>query len=159
MLDWMSVRSDYLQGASYRDLAAKYGVSKNTIMHRAQKDGWQDLRMNFRTLSARQPMQQLPASPAEIESKTMIVAACDKIMILVSRQLEHIELDPRQIKPRDIKMLVEALCSIHKIIVSSSKATTKDSDGLVSALNRVADLFDPSAQEYDCDDDRESASG
>ena len=62
MLDWMSVRSDYLQGASYRDLAAKYGVSKNTIMHRAQKDGWQDLRMNFRTLSARQPMQQLPTT-------------------------------------------------------------------------------------------------
>lgn len=43
--DWDKMRTEYIKGGvTYRQLAKKYGVSKNTIGNRAKQEGWTKLR-------------------------------------------------------------------------------------------------------------------
>lgn len=40
-VDWLTIKTDYLNGGgSYRKLAEKYGVNKDTIALRAKKENW-----------------------------------------------------------------------------------------------------------------------
>ena len=44
-MDWKKIRREYLAGGvSYRQLAAKYGISETTIGRRSRKEGWVDKR-------------------------------------------------------------------------------------------------------------------
>ena len=47
---WSAVLADYLRDetSSYQSLAGKYGVSKQAVVERAKKEGWQDLRQKTR---------------------------------------------------------------------------------------------------------------
>lgn len=43
--DWLKIKSEYVSGnVSYRKLAEKYGVNKDTIALRAKKENWKELR-------------------------------------------------------------------------------------------------------------------
>ena len=46
MTDWEPIRTEYVtdKTASYRGLAAKYGVSRRSIEYRARREMWHDLR-------------------------------------------------------------------------------------------------------------------
>lgn len=45
MVDWLTIRNDYINGGgSYRKLAEKYGVNKDTIAKRSKAEGWQEQR-------------------------------------------------------------------------------------------------------------------
>ncbi len=46
-VDWLKIRNDYINGGgSYRVLAEKYGVNKDTIAARAKKEQWvQDIQI------------------------------------------------------------------------------------------------------------------
>lgn len=45
MVDWDAIKTEYItRKASYRKLGEKYGVNKDRIARRAQKEGWQDKR-------------------------------------------------------------------------------------------------------------------
>lgn len=48
-VDWLEVRKEYLSDdtTSYRLLAKKYGVSKETLQKRATREGWPDLRQDL----------------------------------------------------------------------------------------------------------------
>lgn len=40
-VDWLAIRNDYINGGgSYRKLAEKYGVNKDTIAQKAKAEGW-----------------------------------------------------------------------------------------------------------------------
>lgn len=44
-VDWLAIKNDYISGGgSYRNLAAKYGVSFNTLKCRAVDEGWKKLK-------------------------------------------------------------------------------------------------------------------
>lgn len=44
-VDWLKIRNDYINGGgSYRVLAEKYGVNKDTIAARAKKEQWVEKR-------------------------------------------------------------------------------------------------------------------
>lgn len=44
-VDWLKIRNDYINGGgSYRKLAEKYGVNKDTIALRAKAEDWQGQR-------------------------------------------------------------------------------------------------------------------
>ena len=43
--NWKSIRYEYITtGASYRDLAQKYGISLTTLSQRAKREGWPEMR-------------------------------------------------------------------------------------------------------------------
>lgn len=43
--DWLKIKSEYVSSnVSYRKLAEKYGVNKDTIALRAKKENWKELR-------------------------------------------------------------------------------------------------------------------
>lgn len=45
MADWLAIKNDYINGGgSYRKLAEKYGVNKDTIAKRAKSEGWKEQR-------------------------------------------------------------------------------------------------------------------
>ena len=58
-IDWLSIKTEYLnhQG-SYRQLAAKYGVQKDTIYRRASREGWAKLRDKQRDTLERRIMEK-----------------------------------------------------------------------------------------------------
>lgn len=39
-IDWNAIRAEYIAGASYRDLAEKYSVSKDMIARKGKAQGW-----------------------------------------------------------------------------------------------------------------------
>jgi hypothetical protein len=44
-VDWLAIRNDYINGGgSYRKLAEKYGVNKDTIAQKAKSEGWREQR-------------------------------------------------------------------------------------------------------------------
>lgn len=45
-VDWLRIKSEYISDrtASYRKLAKKYGVNKDSISIRARSEGWKELR-------------------------------------------------------------------------------------------------------------------
>lgn len=44
-VDWLAIRNDYINGGgSYRKLAEKYGVNKDTIAVKAKAEGWKEQR-------------------------------------------------------------------------------------------------------------------
>ena len=44
-VDWLAIRNDYINGGgSYRKLAEKYGVNKDTIAQRAKSENWKEQR-------------------------------------------------------------------------------------------------------------------
>lgn len=44
-VDWLAIRNDYINGGgSYRKLAEKYGVNKDTIAQKAKSEGWKEQR-------------------------------------------------------------------------------------------------------------------
>ncbi len=58
-VDWMSIKADYVNAqGSYRQLAEKYGVKKDTIARRAQKEGWARQRDRQRDTLERRIMEK-----------------------------------------------------------------------------------------------------
>lgn len=59
-VDWLKIRSDYINGGgSYRALAVKYGISPTAICNRAKKESWQTARKT-----------QLDKTCTKVEQKT-----------------------------------------------------------------------------------------
>lgn len=78
----MTIRAEYVAGGiSQRDIAAKYGLSPNTLMNRANKDGWK----KDRDKAERKAL-------ARAQQKTAEVAASNAVKLERARTLliDHI---------------------------------------------------------------------
>lgn len=96
-VDWSAIRAEYVAGeTSYRQLAAKYGVSKDIVARRSQAENWTKDRATARDVAAKKIIQKT----AEAVADNAVIAERLKRKLLL--RLERIEskypLDATEIK-------------------------------------------------------------
>lgn len=102
MLDWTQIRMEYITtDTTYRQLAKKYGVSKNTISRRAKNEEWIHERDRYWTEIGTEVVQRV--QECEIDEK---VAAAVRINAIADRLLDKLEeaveqLDRYQVQERN----------------------------------------------------------
>lgn len=102
--DWNVIRADYINGASYGDLAKKYSLSKSTIYEHAKLDGWQTLRTNAANAARTKVIQKTANTAAE----NAVIAAelKKKLLIRLSRIEARYPYDATEVRSREGKNTV-----------------------------------------------------
>ena len=76
-MDWNEIKIEYISSdISYRDLAAKHGVSNSTLGRQASKGGWKRLRDDFRNDVAAKSVQKNEAHAVERMERIQKLADC-----------------------------------------------------------------------------------
>ena len=102
--DWNVIRADYINGASYGDLAKKYSLSKSTIYEHAKLDNWQTLRTNAANAARTKTIQKTANAVAE---NAVIAAEIKKKLLLRLARIEaKYPFDATEIKTHEGKNTV-----------------------------------------------------
>ena len=64
-IDWSAVKADFLAGASYGNLANKYGCAKSTVYKRAQDERWTKLRKRIANEVERKTIEKVSDTLAD----------------------------------------------------------------------------------------------
>lgn len=132
--DWAAIQTDYAAGSSYRTLAARYGVNKDTIMRRAQKEKWADTRKtysdNLRTLSVQKTAEAVAS--AEAERAIVLSSISTKAARFLDERLD--ELIGSGAKAYEIKAIMETARIIRDMDKDSTHA---DDDPLMKYLEEM----------------------
>ena len=98
--DWNAIRAEYIGGdTSYRLLAEKYGLSKDAIARKAQKQHWEKDRATARDMGATASIQKT----AEAVADNAIIATDLKkrLLLRLGRIEEKYPMDATEVKVRD----------------------------------------------------------
>lgn len=107
-LDWPDIKNEYIHGGiSYRGLAKKHGVSKNTLFKKAKAEGWTRLRDTY--MAERQQKTTEAMLQHDVEQVSMIFEASKTILEKIMERAKDCE------KPQDLKTLTSALKDIKDI--------------------------------------------
>lgn len=85
-VDWKRMRKEYISGgASYRGLAAKYGVSRASVERRAKAEAWVDKKRQAEGKSMAQTVEAVAAAGARVDTSVQDIAC-----LLLERMRESI---------------------------------------------------------------------
>ena len=113
---WTQARTDYVQkNMSQVKLGAKYGVSPAAINKRAQREGWQSLRLAYQTGKREEALQavtinqlrKLPAEMIEEASLALLQKVIDRIALMTEDELS----------PNAVKQLTGAIKDLKDILI------------------------------------------
>lgn len=120
-IDWGAVMQDYiLTGASTRELAEKYGVSKSLIAKKCKSGGWADKRGQFVDKVDNDIL--VATKEIAVNRALAICESADKLLVKVNQLLDLED----ALSPRDLKSLSSTLLDlkmIHGIKTESEKAS------------------------------------
>ena len=123
-VDWGAIMQDYiLTGASFRDLAEKYGVSKSSIAKKCKTGGWVDKRGQFVDKVDKDVL--VATKEVAVNRAMAICESADKLLVKVNQLLD---LDDA-LSPRDLKSLSSTLLDlkmIHGIKDEETSDVSKD---------------------------------
>lgn len=91
-MDWNKIRADYLAGGgSYRELAAKYGVSYVTIARRAKSENWRGWRAESDNMVITKTVEAITNANVNVNTSLQ-----DAALALIGKAVEGINgIDPR----------------------------------------------------------------
>lgn len=102
MYDWETIRAEYIAGdASYRDLAAKYGVSYKQITTHGQNEKWAEDRKKVRQKAANRAADIVARQKARSLANVMLAA--DKLADRIALNVDVLD------NSRDTSDLAKAL--------------------------------------------------
>lgn len=140
-VDWLAIRNDYINGGgSYRKLADKYGVNKDTIAFRAKSEGWKEQRdiQTDKTHTKTIQKTEEKISDALSDEAALKVRARSGLLRLAVDWIE------KQTEIEDIggfRKMVQACAEMGVMDTQDGEAV--EDDGLLAALGANAgDLFD-----------------
>lgn len=144
-IDWNAIRAEYIGGGiSQRKLAAKHGVSFNTLKDIANKEGWHDSREQARNKATTTAQQKVASSAAE---NAVIAARIQKALLLkIERAVNKMPMDATEVKVVDgqktVVFRLRDLASSYKDMTENVKQQ-EDSDTLKAAKELLGGI--PSA--------------
>lgn len=96
-IDWNAIRAEYIGGGiSYRKLAAKYGVSFNTLKDRAVTEGWSNKRENAHNRATTEAQQK--TADAAAENATIAAEVQKRLLLRLKRTEAKFPMDATEIK-------------------------------------------------------------
>ena len=123
-VDWGAIMQDYiLTGASFRDLAEKYGVSKSSIAKKCKTGGWVDKRGQFVDKVDKDVL--VATKEVAVNRAMAICESADKLLVKVNQILELED----ALSPRDLKSISSTLLDlkmIHGIKDEETSDVSKD---------------------------------
>ena len=133
-MDWKKVKAEYIAGGtSYRKLAAKYGVSFNTLRDIAIREKWTDLKAQAHNKSVTKLVESIGEQNGTY--KVSVNAVADK---LLNKITEMLTLDC--LNSQSVKHLTSALKDIKEIKGVKSDIDLKEQEARIAKLQKDAEL-------------------
>lgn len=141
-----SAKADFLEGMSYRQIAAKYAVGVGSVARWAEKDGWAKLERKREVyvppeLEMEQEIgtpEQAPEAPEAIEPKTDF----DLLRLTAYKALKKIndllDLD-EALAPRDIKSITSSLLDLKGQLNALSPRELREQAARLRSLEKQAE--------------------
>lgn len=91
MADWQKIRREYITGtATYRELAAKYGVGQSTLFARASKERWVEQREQHQSKTAANALEKI--SKQQSDRAARIDRLADKLLDKIEKAIDELNL-------------------------------------------------------------------
>ena len=136
MADWQDIKTEYITTkTSFRKLADKYGLHKDTIWKKAKDEGWDELRRQHIDNT------QTKILEADTEQKVSIAEklneATDMLLGNVVAQMKSRE--PMKMDVQEMKDISVVLKNVKDILGIKSKKDLEEQDARISKLRREAE--------------------
>jgi len=97
-INWHKVRAEYINGASQRALAEKYGVSRASVERRCRKEKWSEERKKARA-KVQEKVIQITAE--KVADNATIAADLKKSLLMRLKRIEeHYPMDATEVRTR-----------------------------------------------------------
>lgn len=90
-IDWAAIQAEYIGGASIRDLAAKYKISKSTIGEKCKAERWTECRRKAVDRSRTRAVQKY--ADAAADNATIAASIKRKGLLLIDRLFDEYMLE------------------------------------------------------------------
>ena len=135
-VDWGAVMQDYiLTGASFRDLADKYGVSKSLIAKKCKAGGWVDKRGQFVDKVDKDIL--VATKEVAVNRAMAICESADKLLVKVNQLLDLED----ALSPRDLKSLSSTLLDLKMIHGIKDDAETASDETINVVMDSGLDEY------------------
>ena len=141
-MDWSRIRRDYIAGkGSYRELAAKYGVSLRTLGDRAKAEKWVELREQARDKAVTKTVDAIADSKSLAGKKIY-----DAAIALIGKTMEGIQaIDPEQAKALK---LTQSLAELKGILDVRGGLDRQEQEARIEKLRREAEKDTDTGTEF-----------
>lgn len=147
--DWNKIKAEFMTGASYGALAARYGIGKSTIYKKAQKENWPKQRERIKNAVETKTIERTANAAAENavrlqEARAVAIAKVKAALEAmpegsgshVRRQINDGKTGLPITMDYDLPALVQALA---KLTEETTRATSEDKNAPVYELLRRLD--------------------
>lgn len=135
MADWKKIKTEYITtDTSYRKLAEKYGLNKDTIHRRAKAESWETLRrqhidrVQTRTLDA--------VCDRQVNRAAKLQSVADLLLTKVNDYLQRMEVE--DIGTSAMKNISGVLKDLKEIQMIRSDADMREQEARIANLQRQA---------------------
>ena len=134
MADWQDIKTEYITTkTSFRKLADKHGINKDTIWKKAKDEGWEDLRRqhidNIQTKILDADTEQ------KVDRAVRLMAVADKLLVKVEQWVEMG--DP--ISATSIKYLSDAIKNIKEVQMIRTAEDIEEQKARIAKLQKEAE--------------------
>ena len=139
MADWQAIKTEYITTkTSYRKLAEKYGVNKDTIWLKGKEEDWETLR--------RQHSDMVQTKILEADTKQKVSRA-EKLQSVADKLLSKVEAlveasDPMEMDTQAMKHISGVLKDIKEIQMIRSDADMREQEARIRNLQKQAEKED-----------------
>ena len=133
MADWSKIKTEYITtDTSYRKLAEKYGINKDTIYAKARKEKWPEMRRQF--LDKTQTKMLAVEETRTVDRATKLLDVSDLLLMKVRQLLESdgkIALDTQ-----GMRHISGVLKDLKEIQMVRSEMDLQEQEARIEALRR-----------------------
>lgn len=139
--DWETIKQEYITtNASYRELAAKYGLSRTAVCEKGKKEGWVELRRQHLSETLAKTLELDSDKKARIFKRASDVS--EKALKIIEETIEQIEPDEVRVNPNMMKQLLGAVKDIKDILNIKSELDLREQKARIDNLEKQVKASD-----------------
>lgn len=144
MVDWVAIKTEYVTtSTSYRKLAEKYGINKDSIATRAKAENWKQERRRQTDSIQTKSIQKTTEAVAETHAEriALLMSGGAKAARLLMKNLDDME-KSGEIRPYEIKATIDAMKGIKDLYKADESAPDAKLQRARELLGGVPDALD-----------------
>ena len=135
--DWNAIKLEYITGiASYRELANKYGLSRNAVCNKGKEEGWVELRRQHLANAVAESLEIDKAKKVKIFKRASDVS--EKALKIIEAAIIRIKPEEVVGNPQMMKQLLGAVKDIKDILNIKSELDMREQQARISNLEKQA---------------------
>lgn len=136
-MDWELIKQEYITSdLSYRKLADKYEAPLSSLMARGSKEGWVQLREQFKSETIAKTIER--ESDAKSRRAASVTSAADRLLNEVIRLIDGYDRSKKTMSEATIKKLAGALKDIKVVKDGKSKLDLEEQRARIALLKKNA---------------------